>query len=336
MKISIAERLKPFSHLPGAACIIPGTCWEIEAFPTLLRFGKKIELKLGLTGPVEEFTLQQDLEKNCVWVFGKAKEGFYRLRIEGSDSGFDLYAEKMPPIPGPLKAKESFHIGAEVLFISNPAFERLSLGSHKSQDWDQVQRRSDLKEILPILFCLGQKIPLIAPQPLTGTARLLELPTDRNQAASALEAFLKAAFAKILVPRLTDDDHQGLVPEEAAEGNPSFLLQEGAKLVRSLFFKQNERRIKFLPHLPVPLDCGRMTDLKAPGIGTLDLEWSKKLLRRCIVRASTSGEVVVELQSELKTFRVRTSLKEKGRRQSASEPLLLEAGKSYYLDCFQK
>jgi hypothetical protein len=322
MKIKIAERLRPFSLIPGASCVLPGSCFVLEAFPTQLRIAGR-EWKMPLTGPVTGFTLQQDLEKNCVYVFGKAKEGYFRVRVEASDSGFQITAEK-----GPLK---SAFIEAEVPYVSKILFERLSLGNHKSQDWDQVQRRCDLKEILPVLFCLGQKIPLLPPQPLTGTARLLELPEDRKQLPAALEALFKAAFRNILVPRLMDDQHQGLVVEEPGLGNPFFLLQEGAKRVRALFFKQNERRLSFLPNLPIPFDSGRMLGLQAPGIGEIDIEWSKKILRRVILRATTSGEVLFDLQNEIKSFRVG-----KKKKLKSNEPLLLEAGKTYNLDRFQK
>jgi hypothetical protein len=277
---------------------------------------------------VKDFTLEQDLEKNCVRVYGKAKEGFFRLRIQATDAGFDIVSEK-----GPCK---TVHIAFETQFIHRPSFERLSLGNHKAQDWDLVQKRSDLREFLPVLFCLGQKIPFIPPQKLCGTARLLELPSDRKDLEAALEAFFKAAFTKILTPRLTDDQHHGFVPREAVQGNRFFLLQEGAKMIRSLFFKQEERRIALLPILPISLDCGRAIGLQAPGIGEIDFEWSKKTLRRAIIRASTSGEVLLELQKEIKTFRIRKSRREKGHRKKGSEPLLLEAGKTYLLDRFQK
>lgn len=322
MKIQIAARLKPFSHTPGASCVIPGSCAVIEAFPTLLKMNGQ-EWKMPLTGPVSGFTLQQDLEKNCVNIFGKAKEGYFRLRIEASDEGFHIHSEK-----GPLK---SALFKAEVPFLSKSTCERLSLGSHKAQDWDQVQRRCDLKEILPILFCIGQKTPLILPQPLTGTARLLELPTDRTLLAPAIEAFFKAAFKGILVPRLVDDQHQGLVPDEPGKGNPFFLLQEGAKMVRALFFKQNERRLAFLPNLPVPFDSGRMLGLQAFGIGEIDLEWSKKTIRRAIIRATTPGEVLLDLPKEIKTFRLG-----KKKKQKRDEPILLEPGNTYHLDRFEK
>ncbi|MBX7067585.1 MAG: hypothetical protein K1X28_10185 [Parachlamydiales bacterium] len=322
MKIEIAARLKPFSHTPGMSCVIPKSNGVIEAFPTLLRINGK-EWKIAITGPVHGFTLQQDLERDCVYVFGKAKEGYFRLRIESHDDRFQIVSEK-----GPLKNGE---IRAENAISTMNRFERLSLGSHKAQDWDLVQRRGDLKEILPTLFYLGQKIPHVAPQPLTGTAVLLNLPEGREKLEEALLAFIKAGFKNMLVPRLVDDQHQGFVPEGDAKGNPIFLIQEGSKMIRSLFFRQNERRLSFLPHLPISFDAGRMVGLIAPGIGEIDLEWSKKLLRRAVIRAAVSGEVIVELQKEIKTFRI--SKKKKIKR---GEPLLLEAGKTYHLDRFEK
>ena len=83
MKIVIKEQCKPFSHLPGAACLIPGTYAEIQAFPTLLKIADHV-IDLPFTGPVEGFTLELDLERHCVFVFGKAKEGYYKIRIEAS------------------------------------------------------------------------------------------------------------------------------------------------------------------------------------------------------------------------------------------------------------
>ncbi len=328
--MKIQARLRPFSHLPGASCVIPGTCVEIEAYPTLLKIGS-IQIRLDVTGPVADFTLEQDLEKNCVWVYGKAKEGFYRLRLEANDAGFDLYLERGNiAINGRLlKAKDHLHFPAEISFVLKTDCEVLSLGNHKAQDWDLVQKRCDPREFLPPLFTLGQKIPLLPPQPLKGTARLLEFPPERNQIIPALIAFFKAAFSQILVPRLIDDQHQGLVPDEPASGNRHFLLQEGAKRIRALFFQQEERRLHLLPLLPPDLHAGRLLNLKAPGIGTLDFEWTKGTLRQVLLRATTSGEVLFDLKG-LKTFRVN-----KKNRHPATEPLLLQAGKTYFLDRFQ-
>lgn len=322
MLIKIAVRLRPFSHTPGARCVIPRSCSIIEVFPTLLRIDGR-EWKMPLTGPVSGFTVQQDLEKDCVFVFGRAQEGYFRLRIEAHDAGFRIQSEK-----GPLKGGK---IHEEIPYSAKTAFERLSLGSHKEQNWDALQRRGDLSEILPILFCLGQKTPQISPQPLTGTAQLLKLPEDRTQLGPALLIFFQAAFKSFLVPRLVDDEHQGLIPSEPVKGDPFFLLQEGAKMIRSLFFRQNERRLAFLPNLPIPFHAGRLIGVQAPGIGEIDMEWSKKLLRRVILRADTSGEMILELQKEIQSFRVG-----KKKKLQKGEPLLVEAGKTYHLDRFEK
>jgi len=322
MKIVIREKCKPFSHLAGASCVIPGTCSEIEAFPTLLKIGD-VEVKFLCKGPVKGFTLELDLERHCVFVFGEALDGYYRLRIEASDSGFDITSEKGSAL------KKALHIAHETPFVSKGSFERLSLGSHKAQDWTSGQ--VDLRTALPILFCLGQKIPRVPPQALTGTAQLLQMPEDRSALFNALQAFFKAAFTNLLIPRLVDNQYHGFVPDEPAKGNRFFLIQEGAKMIRSLFFRQDERRLKILPHLPIPFDCGKMTALQAPGIGEIDFEWSKKLLRCLSIRASTSGEVIFDLQKEIKTFRV-----DKKHKQKANEPLLLQAGKTTFLDHFQK
>jgi hypothetical protein len=323
MNFKIVTKLRPFSHTAGARCIIPGTSSEIQAFPTLLKIDQN-EVQLDLTGPVEGFTLQQDLEKNCVFVFGRAQEGYYKLRIEASPSGFWVRSER-----GKL-LKEDKHLPQEIPFVLKSYFERLSLGSHKAQDWDLVQKRGDLKEILPTLFYLGQKIPQIAEQPLLGTARLLQMPSSRNLLEKALQNFVKAAFSSLLVPRLIDDQHQGLVKEEPVFGNRFFLLQEATSLIRGLFFRQNERRLALLPSLPISFDCGKFVGLQAPGIGEINLDWSKKELRLVKIKASTSGEIILDLQKEIKSFRIN-----KAQTQKRDEPLILEAGRTYLLDRFQ-
>lgn len=122
--IKIAQKFRPFSHTPGSICLIPGTDRVVEAFPTLIRIDGK-EIPLSITGPVDGFTLEQDLERDLVRVFGKAKEGHFCHTFVSENKKTD--------------------------------FERLSFGIHKQLDWDLVGRRRDLLEVLPLLFVLGQK-----------------------------------------------------------------------------------------------------------------------------------------------------------------------------------
>jgi len=316
MKIKIAQKLKPFSHTPGSACLIPGTCSVVEAFPTLIRF-HDFEYPIEVKGPVEGFTLLQDLEKNCVYIFGKGQDNFYRFRLQASSAGFTLFSEK---------TKESHFFAAPIEFYLPPVWERLSLGSHKAQDWDLVLRRFDLKEILPVLFGLGQKIPLISPQSLSGPLRLL----NEHQ----LKEFCLVAFSHILVPRLHDDHHLGLISNEPSQGNPFFVLQESIKFIRSLFFRQNGRRLDFF--VPPLFDEGRLLHLQVEGIGEIDLEWASKKIRRMILRAFQSGEVVLNFPKDIKNFRVLETSSSKRKKHLNSEPFLLEKEKTYFFDNFQK
>lgn len=324
MKIKIAERLKPFSHTPGAQCYLPGTTLAVEAFPALIRLGRT-ELHLQLTGPVGGFTLEQDLEKNCVFVFGKAKGGFYRLKLEAGRNGVELTALNAPAsfaISGtPLRRKEKLSFPNEGEFFLPPVWERLSLGVSKAQDWDLVWRRFDLREILPVLFGLGQKVPHITKQkPLSGTGRLLE---EGN-----LEDFCRTAFSKILVPRFNDEDHQGLSLAETPSGPAALLLREAAKVIRGLFFRQEKEALYFLPDNPFP--SGRMI-LHADGIGEIALEWASRAMRRAILRPSVTTEVEIHLPKGFARFRIG-----KGRFCSSGERFAVEAGRAVFLDRFQK
>jgi hypothetical protein len=316
MKIQITQKLRPFSHRPGVFCVIPGTHFILQAFPSLLRFAD-FEYALDVKGPVKNFTVLQDLEKNCLFISGKGENGFYRYRLQAFDGGFELYSEK-------TKHKKVYPY--PLLFSLPNSWERLSLGSHKAQDWDLVVRRDDLKEILPVLFGLSQKIPSTHPQPSLPMLSLLK--------EEGLHNFCRAAFSDLLVPRLNDEEHLGLLSASSPSGDPFVLFQEFFSFVRSLFFKQNERRLEILPSILFPE--GRLIQIQAPGVGEIDLEWASKKLRRVIIRANCSGDVVLILPKEITSFRVRGSLASRGKKHLVSDPQFLESGKTYFFDRFEK
>ena len=118
--------------------------------------------------------MQQDLEKGEVVITGKTVEGYKRHAIQRGT---------IPP-----------HI------------ERLSLGSHKWLDWEMVKRRGDLCDILPVWFRLGQMVPRDGK---------MNFPSDFDKldVVPFLEMVFHAYFSGILVPRLFDEDHQGIFLE---------------------------------------------------------------------------------------------------------------------------
>jgi len=319
--IRIAERLRPFCHLPGTSCLIPFSPWVVEAFPALLRLknlisGETQELFLNTKGPILDFTVELDLEKGGVHIFGHSERGYQRFSIAMEENGIRIVSEK---------GRNKMVLPAQPSQI-NRSDERLSLGSHKALDWELVKRRRNLSEIFPVWFRLGQMVPEV-PTPQGGAAELLKDYDKLEVCSNFLKIFL-SGFEGILVPRSVDNDFQGIVETEMS-GCPLGLLTEGSKLIRALFFQEVHDGFAFLPCLPPQFHAGRFLHLRTSFGDTIDLEWSKKLLRRAIIRPGMTREVQFHFQKAIKSFRG------KGKRVSAETPFLLEAGKGVFLDRFE-
>jgi len=320
MHIKMGEKLQPFSHTPGTRSVVPLGHWIVQAFPTLLCVEGGGEWPLALSGPIKDFTVQLDLERRCVWVWGIAKEGYFRFSLSAGEEGLALTVTRAPSEGLQIGSKRLFRKEKILLvsggpFLAHPGQERISLGSFKAQDWDLVQRRMDLKEMIPALFLLGQQVSAL-PEAKGGSAELLE--TD-------LDAFLQAGFSGLLVPRLSDDQHQGLVLNTKSEGNTLALLPALYRKVRSFLLEG----VRVLPHLPRDWDCGRALRLNT-GFGELDLEWSKRTIRRMVLRAQASGEVSFVFSKPVGSFRCGHARFENG------SAVALTAGKTYLFDRFQK
>ncbi len=264
--------MKPFCHLPGTACVIPQTTTQVQAFPTLLRFtdlssGKTWDEKLPWKGPVEGFTLELDLDKGCLQVFGKTAEGFRRHVIKDC-------------------------------WTSAPV-EKLSLGKHTKLDWELVTRRMNMEEMVPILFLLGQTV-----QDASAKSPILELLKfdDKVEVTHQLQLFFKAGFQGILTPRLTDGDFQGIVTEGPVEGSPLALLRSGYEAVRALLFIE-DNGFSFLPNLPPEFHAGHL-QVRTHAGDLVSMEWSKKLLKNVLIKPAMTREIPLTFQKSLHSFRV--------------------------------
>jgi hypothetical protein len=361
MNIAVAQHLKLFSHLPGSSCLIPGSVWQVQAFPT--RFvltspaGAKHIISLSLKGSVRDFTLLQDLERNSVSIFGTSQEGFFFWQIDVVNHALWLRLQRTPDTGCDVAVDgKAYHLGRkEVLRIASvdetvPAlvFERLSFGSHKKQEWEGMRRRLDMREILPIWLRLGQLTPPTATAIAIeerGTMGLLRhcqnLATHENKEKlpEALDRLFLAGFRSMFLPSLTDDWHQGLLDSEEniSDSHASLqLLREGAVIIRRLFFHEENHDYALLPALPSPWHCGRFIGLRSSCGDRLDLEWSKKMIRRVEWHPAITRQTIISLPHTMKAFRVRNSLQSKGWRQKSDSLLSLEAGVSLYLDRFEK
>lgn len=353
MHILIAERLKPFLHRLKGSVILPGSPFFVEIYPALIlvyslaknerELVSKIET--SIIGPVNKFTVQLNLEKGHCQVFGEGKTGYFRYRLSSSLSGSELYLDVEKDSGSPLLFTQvsgdlSLRIGKNPIEILSA--ERLSLGNHKAQDFLLIKKRQDLKEIFPIWLKAGGFYPPMKPLKNEGTLALLEEVENAiknrniNDLLSPFKTLFSAAFDGLLVPSLMDLTHQGLkLPKVLTPQSPLVLLSYGAKLIRSLFLHFEKNTLTILPALPKEFHSGRFLHLELPGVGTLDLEWSKKTVRRLILFATNSCSFDLKLSKDIKRFRL-------GSDNSPSEwvkaltLIKVEKGKTYFFDRFEK
>ncbi len=366
MRIKIAERLKPFSHVPGEPCLLPGTFFRCCIFPALIKIDSLAHaqpepfaiLPLDVEGPLKDFTVLQDLERGIVQVWGHSAKGYFRYRLiphqTGTHPGIWLQIEKAPTEGLQVNHLQCCagdqvlitQMGTEKKVGSIPPLsvcnERLSLGNHKAQDWTLIRRRLNLGEIMPIWFRLGNQIALPDRPVPQGTMVLLEkcrqliLEKDRLHVLQAFRDLFLAGFEGMLSPRLTDADYQGyhLPPLEASfEASPLVLIREGAELIRSLFIQEQEMQTAILPVLPVEFHCGRMMGIEIKDLGSINLEWSKKTIRRMVLNSRCEMEYTFVFK-EAHSFRLRSSFQDAGERILCGKPLAFEKDKVYFFDNF--
>jgi len=327
MMIKIAEILRPVTHVPGMKIPIPGSPLILHVFPALLRVyrGAEViqEIELAISGPVKEFTAQLDLVKGCINVWGRSQKGYFRYSVFGGESQVQLKFAKAP--------KGLQDIGADFPHYIPENIERLSLGSHKSQDWHGVVQRGDLVEILPVWYQLGQMMPEVEQNSKGGTFSLLK---------SDIESFKQlwlAGFEGMMSPRLEDTDHQGFqLPVVDQNLSPLPLLSQGWKVIRQMFFEESSEVLTILPHLPKEFHCGRLVGVKTDDHLTINIEWTKKQLRRMEIVSGSDTERQIVFPKGLKSYRLRNRKTEKGKRVSIDKILRLEKGKSFILDNFKK
>lgn len=330
MRIQIASRLRPFSHSPGTSVLLPFTTWEVKVFPAKLVFSnlagaEREEIVLPILGPVQGFTVMQNLEKGRIEVFGRGKAGYFRYLITADHIQF-LNGNK---IILPFITK----------FTIPPSEMRLSLGDHKKQDWDLVKRRADMSEVLPFWLRLSALIPPQSlPQEPFGNYSLLAKIEEKQSIVPYFQNLFQSAFHGIFSPCVRDEKFLGLFPEKEIPQTvcPIPLLHQGAEQIKSLFFVEKEGAISLLPSLPKEFHAGRFLKIKTMQGDLIDLEWSKKQIKKVIVTPANTHPLQLVLPREIRSFRVRKGLQQTGERQDTDQPLALHQGQRLYLDRFEK
>lgn len=313
MKIEISSKLRPFSHLPGTSVLLPSTTVVFTIYPAeiIIRdFGK---VSLDVVGPVLDFTIQQDLERREIHVFGTTKRGYIHYKIRAIEGGFEfcIIKDKTNSL---LFEPQKYSCDS----MAAKAVERLSFGVHKSQNWDLVNQRLDLKEILPHLFSLGQLLPVKRELPI--------------RFEDFLELYL-ACFDGIMAPKIKKN--LGVLISKEIEDNPFSVLPSFTKAIRTLFVQEAGEKLFILPKLPPSFPCGRMITIEiAKGLALLNLEWTKKKIFKVMIKAKATVRLEIHFPSNVHQFRVRSTIKERGVQKPNGTHLEIDEGKTLFLDRF--
>jgi len=328
-------RFAPFCHESPTFVLIPHTEATAEICPAKVTIFSlihpfKIIFETNFSfGPLEQFTVIQDLEHGKIEVSGFSSQGFVSYEIDATGLHF---------VRGAVKKSFSFILPKAP--VKKP--ERLSLGCHKAQDSFLIFRRKDIQEYLPIWFFLAQSIPEQKPLAPVGDCLLSELAKtiekkDKNGLSNTLCDFFLASFRSLFFPRLVDDSHLGyslppILPDHTL--SPLAILSESLPLVRSLFFRESDHHFEILPLLPKECHAGRLTNITTKNQDSLSIEWTKHSLRRAEIIPARSSSFSFKFPTGIKRLRVHTKEANLGF-FSADDLLPLEKSKLYLLDRFE-
>lgn len=231
-----------------------------------------------------------------------------------------------------------------------PFLERLSLGNHKAQDWEMICRRQNLSEILPLWYAVAQSASsALAMQGLQmqhgGVFALFD---ECNAAIESknkpllckqLMHLFQGGFQSFFVPQMEDHFHLGfLLPPFDADipCSPLMLLQKSAELIRRIFIEVRGKDLYLLPVLPPEFYCGRFLGVACGAFGILDMEWSKKKMRRAVLRIKQNGVMMVHFPKSVQSYRLRKGDKDPGQIFKNGEAIEGLAGESLYFDRFMQ
>ncbi len=362
MNITIAHRMRPFSHKMGNVFLLPNSHFKVEVFPTLLRFTdlenriKPIELRLFIRGPIQSFTAELNLETGSICVFGRTLDGYIRYSLFYKASELLLLCEKAPSVLqlqygatlSQLQPKQTLAIPVSFCLKETQGLqERLHLGIHKAQDWELMQRRFNLQELFPFWLALAQWVPSITyednDQGMFSLIRKCQIAIEKKEKLQIISCFKNvflAAFEGVFVPRLFDSDYQGIIDVEENTLPATMLLLQSAKLLRRLFFVEEENLFSILPCVPPELHCGRIIQLQTTKLDRIDIEWSKKKLRRMFIQTSNTRPLICQLPKEISSCRLRVHRKDKGQKLQVTKEGILQipalAHLKAWLDCFER
>lgn len=306
MMIKIANRFRPYSKNLRCKARIPASCFDVEVFPSYLKVYRDekvaLEISFKMHAPFQSITTMQDIEKKRLLIFGEASEGYFRYSLAHHEDALSLKLErssfmilyKIESIED-LSFSGSLHAllnkEKDLVFktkekeIKAPHIERISFGNHKAQDMTLIRRRLDPKEFLPIWFFLGQ------------FAKKDEVKEEVFPLSSFKESF-KSHYFDLFSKSDLSPKHLGHKEEQ-----DPISLYGGYVQIRRLLLHSQKGIHSILTDLPHTLDAGRAKGLKIEEGVYMDLEWSKKKIKKVIIHSNKKTSLTLRFKRENKTLR---------------------------------
>lgn len=298
MKIKIAQKFKPFSHVKGEKFLFPGTTLVITTFPTRLEIEDLMQIippkvkEWPWTGPVKGFTAELDYDREELKVFGFAKEGYFSYVLKIKEGKLVLHYEK----------KETVLV--QVTPSGKPK-EKLSLGSHKAQDLSRIRERLDPAELFPLWL----QVAFACPKVDAARGRLGQYALLKECEKGGVDPFLnffQSAFHGCFIPRLIDTEYQGMALPTKENAHPLPLLIDSVEHLLSLFYKRlSPNHLALLPGLPKELHCGRFVNIPLEGGILVHFEWTKKALRRVVIENPQGWPCTLTFPKSIASCRIR-------------------------------
>ncbi len=359
MKIQIAAKLTPFSHKPGTEVLIPGGSIYATVYPTRLEIcdscSRLALFEFDIEKAYKDFTVIQDLEKRKVVVFLKSPGGYLKYQLEHiedeilftvlkSENGlsFTLNEGRSKDLLV-LKEKETLSFSVSQRALKIDLLEKLSFGNHKKQDWQEVEKRDNPQEYLPFWYYLGQMVPNFDEKLDEGSVKYLNLirndisAKEKAKALERLQHVFKGGFKGLMVPLLHDEKHLGLFETSCCSSNPKAipLLSLGYRYIREFFIQSTQNELFVMPCLPKDFHAGRLIDISEKNL-KIDLEWSKKLLKKLKITPTETVTIKLCFQPVLRTCKLKISKLRLGKIFKNGETIELVQGVTYLFDNFKK
>ena len=321
----------PFSHVPATSCVVPGSTLVCRVYPARIEVFDYSDAQCSLVqtielpslGPLEQFTVTQNLEKGHVQVSGFSPSGYIC---------YQLYATKEAKKLGVKVLKGPLGIAQEHTPVLLPKRERLHLGVFKKQCFPDLQYRAEITEFLPLWFMLSQSVGPATGDLFTGPSLCTQVKENFN----AFKDLFRAGFTSLLTPRLIDTDHQGYLLPITANPNqsPLLLLHKMYPVIRKLFIVEEDNTLYILPALSRTLHSGYLSCTTKKG-HELCIEWSKHWPRTIHIKAASDDALALHFLKECRNFRLSTAKRKKIATCQNKESIELHAGREYLLDQFQ-